>query len=225
MRAEAQPPHRKWPGIVGAAAISTALIVAVLLFGHSPIGPSKSADPSPAQSTPPTSETANPTGCLGGATRDAKMVLSARARAPHTTNGAIESATAFVRWLNQYPYPTVGDIAAVQASALSSRAQTKDIAAFFATEPNLSGGLVPNDSPYNLSTVPGVYYLESASPNQVTTSIGTALVVDGALSPTLKGSITVTVSWETSGWKFVSSEGKRTTQDLYSIGRPFSSGC
>jgi len=153
------------------------------------------------------------------------MVLDARSGASHSSNGGVEVATAFARWLNQYPYPTATDIAAVQAAALSSRAQTKDIAAFFATNPNLSGGLVANDSPYFLSTVPGVYHLESATSNEVTASIGTALVVDGALSATLKGSITVTVSWEEGGWKFVSSKGTRTTQELYSIGRPFTGGC
>lgn len=225
MRAEAKRPRRIWPWFAIGAAALLALVIAIVLVGRGPTGPPSASPSSPQTSASPVHSDADPTGCLGGEGRDAKMVLTARSDAPHTSNGAIEVATAFVRWLNQYPYPSARDIAAVQATALSSRAQTKDMAAFFATKPNLSGGLVANDSPYYLSTVPGVYYLESAAPNEVTASIGTALVVDGALSATLKGSITVTVSWEDGGWKFVSSKGTRTTEELYSIGRPFTDGC
>jgi hypothetical protein len=42
------------------------------------------------------------------------MVLSAEKLAPHTTNGAVEVATAFVRWLNQYPYPSASTYAAIE---------------------------------------------------------------------------------------------------------------
>lgn len=226
MRAEAQRPRRVWPWFVGVAAIVIALLIAIVVTGHGPTGPpvastSNSPTPTPSASI----NDVEPTGCLGGKNRDADMVVSAGASAPHSSNGAIEVATAFIRWLNQYPYPTAADIAVIEKGALSGSAPTKDIAAFFDTKPNLSGGLVPDQSPYYLSTVPGVFYLESAASDEVTASIGTALVVNGALSPTLKGSITVTVAWESGGWKFVSSEGTRTTEELYSIGRPFTSGC
>lgn len=226
MRAETKRPRRRWPWIAGAAAIAIAILITIIMTGHGPPGP-----PATSPSNPPTHSPAgigtdaDPTGCLGGSTRDSAMVLAAGASAPHTSNGAIEVSTAFVRWLNRYPYPPAVDITVIQKDALSTRAPTKDIVAFFDTKPNLSGGLVADGTPYNLSTVPGVFHLESATANEVTTSIGTALVVDGALSPTLKGSITVTVAWEDGGWKFVSSEGTRTTQELYTIGRPFSSGC
>jgi len=226
MRAEAQRPRRIWPWFVGIAAIVIAVLIAIVFTGHGPTDPPTSSPSSSQTQTPSASgNDVEPTGCLGGQSRDANMVLSAGASAPHTSNGAIDVATAFVRWLNQYPYPTAADIAAIQKDALSESAPTKDIAAFFDSKPNLSGGLVPDESPYYLSTVPGVFYLESAAPDEVTASVGTALVVDGALSPTLKGSITVTVAWERDGWKFVSSEGTRTTEDLYSIGRPFTAGC
>jgi len=33
------------------------------------------------------------------------------------------------------------------------------------------------------------------------------------------------VHWERGSWKFVSSKGVRTTEDLYSIGTPFTAGC
>lgn len=212
--------------MAGGAAIAIAIVIAIIMTGHGPTGPpATSPSNAPTHAPAGSGNDADPTGCLGGATRDSEMVLAAGASAPHTSNGAIEVATAFVRWLNQYPYPPAADITVIQKDALSTKAPTKNIVAFFDTKPNLSGGLVADGTPYSLSTVPGVFHLESATANRATTSIGTALVVDGALSPTLKGSITVTVAWENGGWKFVSSEGTRTTEELYSIGRPFSSGC
>ena len=226
MRAEAKRPRRLWPWLLVGVVVVAALVVAGIVLGQRP-GAAPAPTPSGAPSSSSSAPTADiePTGCLGGKTRDAAMVLAARSAAPQTSNGAIEVGTAFVRWLNQYPYPSAADIAAVQGAALSATSPTKDIAAFFETKPNLSGGLVPDASPYFLSTVPGVYYLESAASTEVTASIGTGLVVDGALSPTLRGSITVTMKWEDGGWKFVSSKGTRTTQELYSIGRPFTAGC
>ena len=185
--------------------------------------PSSSAEPSPSSSSSPADISI--TGCLGGAARDAEMVLSAVDQAPHTSNGAVEVASAFVRWLNQFPYPSADDSRAVQGAALASGAPTKDVVAFFESEPNLSGGLVPDQTPYNLSTIGGVFHVESTGTYSATITIGTSLVEDGALSPSLKGSITVTLAWEDDRWKFVSSEGTRTTEDLFAIGEPFSEGC
>ena len=225
MRAQAKRPRRVWPWIAIGAALVVATVIAIAVIGNNPArAPLATATPTKTSGTA-APQSAEPTGCLGGRERNAKMVLAARSAAPHTSNGAIEVATSFVRWLNQYPYPTAGDITEVQGAAISARAQTKDIGAFFATNPNLSGGLVADNTPYFLSTVPGVYHLESTAPDEVTASIGTALVVDGALSSTMKGAIAVTVRWEDGGWKFVSSKGTRTTQELYSIGQPFTSGC
>jgi hypothetical protein len=153
------------------------------------------------------------------------MVLAAQSSATHSTNGGVEAAVAFMRWLNQYPYPAEDESRQVAQSGIATDAPTKDLVAFFAAEPNLSGGLVPDTTPYFLSTVPGVYNVESSSVDQVVVSIGSGLVINGELSATLRGSITVTVAWEDEVWKFVRSEGTRTTQDLFSIGKPFTAGC
>lgn len=225
MRAKATRPRRIWPWILLAVVVVSAIIAALTVSGVIP-APQPTTTQSPAPTIEPTTGAgAEPTGCLGGETRDAAMVLAAQAAAPQTSNGAIEVATAFVRWLNQYPYPSTADIATIEMEGLASSAPTKDVAGFFAGNPNLSGGLVPDGTTYYLSTLPGVYNLEAAAPDEVTASIGTALVIDGALSPTLKGSITVTVVWESGSWKFVNSEGTRSTEELYSIGRPFTGGC
>jgi hypothetical protein len=219
-------PRRRWPWVV--AAIIVAALVVALIAVHFVRGSSKPH--AATSSAPPSSESSPiadpaPTGCLGGRKRNAAMVLSAQRLAPDTTNGAVEVATAFVRWLNQYPYPATSTYTDIEKSGLATSAPTQDLAKFFASGPNLSGGLVADSTAYYLSTVPGVYHVESATSDSVSASIGTALVVNGVLSPTLKGSITVTVQWEDGVWKFVSSKGTRTTEDLYSVGTPFADGC
>lgn len=224
MRAQATRPRRIWPWILLALIVISVIIAALTVLVWNPGGSKPTASPTATVSDTPAPD-AEPTGCLGGSDRDAAMVLTAQTAAPHSSNGAIEVATAFVRWLNQYPYPAAADIAAIEESGLASNAPTKDIAGFFAGHPNLSGGLVPDGTDYYLSTLPGVYYLEATAADDVTASIGTALVIDGELSSSLKGSITVNMTWEDDSWKFVSSEGTRSTEELYSIGRPFTGGC
>jgi len=225
MRAAAKPRRRIWPWILGAILAISATIILVSILNGTWGSSLPTATPTPSTPSSEVPDDVEPTGCLGGSTRDADMVLEAQASAPQTANGAVEVAAAFVRWLNRYPYPTSSDIQKVETSGISVDAPTQDVAAFFAGSPNLSGGLVPDGVEYSLSTLPGVYNIESSSQKDVTVSVGTALVVDGALSPTLKGSITVHVTWEDQVWKFVSSEGTRTTEDLYAIGKPFTAGC
>ena len=213
-------------GALGVVVVAALVIIVVRIYapgGES--GDGGGGAPSVSGRTPSSESTADSvaTGCLGGESRDAAMVRDAQQSADHSESGAVEVAAAFVRWLNQYPYPDDADD--VQNSALSADAPTRDLVAFFDTEPDLSGGLVADDEEYWLSTVSGVYVVEDAEPDRVTASIGTALVRDGELSPTLKGSITVTVSWEDDQWAFVRSAGTRTTEDLFAVGIPFGGGC
>jgi hypothetical protein len=218
-------PRRWWPWVVLAIVLLAAIVAGLAMHfakGNAP-KVTKEHHPSPVASAA-VGDSA-PTGCLGGSKRDAAMVLSAERLAPHTTNGAVEVATAFVRWLNQYPYPTASSYRPIEESGLSTTAPTRDLGKFFATKPNLSGGLVPDGTTYHLSTAPGVFHVESEGTGESRVSIGTALVVGGVMSPTLKGSITVTVHWEAGSWRFVKSEGTRTTENLYSIGTPFTAGC
>lgn len=223
MNAKPQRRRRIWPWI---AAVIAIVIVAIAVSNTlRQAGVTPTASPSTPTATSTAVADGAPTGCLGGSGRDAAMVLAAQAQAQQTTSGAVEVSAAFVRWLNQFPYPSSVDIASIEKGSLSAQAPTKDLAGFFATNPNLSGGLVKDGQTYYLSTLPGVWHVESASEGEVKASIGTALVIDGALSPTLKGSITVDVRWEDGRWKFVSSQGTRTTQDLFSIGAPFAAGC
>ncbi|MDJ0337945.1 hypothetical protein [Cryobacterium sp. PH31-O1] len=231
MHATAPPTRRTWPWIVGAAILIGALIIAgAVYFGiqagtaiptADPTTPTASSLPSP--STTPVD--AEPNGCLGGETRDAAMILAAQQAAPHTTNGAVDFAASFVRWIQRFPYPAADDAAAVGDSAMARESFTNDLVSYLAAEPDLSGGIVPLGEGYYMSTVPGVWVIESASNDRVEVTIGTAFVVNGALSATLKSSITVVAVWEDGQWKIADANGTRTTEDLYSVGRPFAEGC
>ncbi len=152
------------------------------------------------------------------------MLIAAQESAGHSTTGAIEFATAYVRWIHQYPNPSAQDAEAAKVTFASS-IQDFDLIGYLATQPNLSGGLVENGRTFYSSTVPGVWFVESESADEVTVSIGTAFVVDGQLSASLRGSITVTVVWEDGAWRFLDSEGTRTTEELFEIGESFAEGC
>ena len=231
MHATAPPIRRTWPWIVGAAILVGALIIAGAVYIGSqadtaaptaePATPIASSTPSP--STVPV-ET-EPTGCLGGDARDAAMVLTAQQDAPHTSSGAVDFAASFVRWIQRFPYPAADDAAAVGDSAMARESFTDDLVSYLAAGPDLSGGIVAPGDEYYMSTIPGVWVIEAASNDRVEVTIGSAFVVNGALSATLKSSITVVAVWEDGQWKIADANGTRTTEALYSVGRPFTEGC
>lgn len=226
---EARPPRRLWPWVTIGALLLVAVVIAVVFAvtrqpdtEDLPTDPTVSSSPT---TSAPTLEDVKPTGCLGGPNRDAEMVLAAQEAAPHTSNGAVEFATSFIRWAYQYPYPSAADANSISGAAVAEDAPTRDLAAFFATEPNVSGGLVPDKTEYYRSTVPGVWNLESYSDDKASIAIGTGVVVEGSLNPSVRGSVTVDVAWSESGWRFVTSEGTRTTEELYEIGTAYTEGC
>lgn len=227
MRAEAKAPRRKWPWIVGGAALVGAALVAALSTGQLDFVPAENPGAAPAPSSSANHDDPAPTGCLGGTAKDAAMVLAAQKAAPHSSNGAAEVAAALVRWAYQYPYPSEADSDAVSETLIASSAPSTfpAFSEFFASGPNVSGGLVDDGVPYSVSTVPGVWNLESYSESTAKVTIGGGLVEEGALSPTLKVSATVTLDWEAGGWKLVGIQGTRTTESLYSVGTPMTAGC
>lgn len=217
---------RRWIvlGLIAVVALA-AIIMAVALATRVTTDP----EPVPSSSRPtsPSSEPADslPTGCLGGEERDAAMLTQTVEAAAHTSNGAVEVAASFVRWLQRFPYPADDEVIAVNDGVLATQSFTDDLASYLSARPDLSGGIVAEGTTYWMSTVPGVWHIESSSGDEVVVTIGTAFVVDGGLSPTLRSSITVTVRWEDDGWRVANADGTRTTEDLYAIGRPFAEGC
>jgi hypothetical protein len=202
-------------------------IIVVLAVHFASGGTSPSARPTDSHTTSKSSPVADaaPTGCLGGSTRDSSMVLSAEKLAPRTTNGAVEVASAFTRWIQRYPYPSASDAATIQKKVLASKSFTDDLANYIAGKPDLSGGIVPGGQTYYMSTVPGVWNLESANSNKAVVTIGTAFVVNGAVSSSLRSSITVTEVWQSGGWRIANVAGTRSTEQLFSIGHAFTGGC
>jgi hypothetical protein len=217
---------RRWIvlGLIAAVAIA-AVIIAVAVATRDATDPAPV--PSSSRNASPSSEPADslPTGCLGGEERDAAMLIQTIDAAAHTSNDAIEVAASFVRWFQRFPYPDDDEVLAINDSVLAEQSFTDDLASYLASRPDLSGGIVAEGTTYWMSTVPGVWHLESSSSDEAVVTIGTAFVVDGALSPTLRSSITVTVRWEDDGWRVSNADGTRTTEDLYAIGRPFAEGC
>lgn len=219
----------RWPWIVGALALLVVLVVVFALTA--PRGGDDRAVPATTPPAPTSTSggdaAAQPTGCLGGSNRDAAMVRAAQKAAPHTSNGAVEFTTALVRWMFRVPTATPAEAGEVSKFAVASDASDsfKDLATALAKTPNPSAGIVQDGKPFYLSTVPGVWNLESYEGDTATVSIGSAYVVDGAMSPTLRAASTFTVKWEDGAWRLVSGEYKRSTQELFSIGTQFTGGC
>ena len=225
MRAEAKRPRRIWPWLATGVAILAALVIAIAVLGHGPTGPPNTSPSRPQTSVSPVPGDANPTGCLGGNTRDAAMILKAVNSAGQGKFGAVDVAASFTRWIQRYPYPTAAEADEVGAGVLAKDSFTSNLADYLASKPDLSGGIVPMGTTYYMNTVPGVWYVESSDSKRVTVSIGSGYVIDGSLSPTLRSSITVTLVLEGKQWKVANADGTRTPTDLYRIGHPFTGGC
>lgn len=218
---------RRWPLIAIVAFIIAAVIIAVVLAtGHRGTTPTSSPTPATTTSASQTPD-AQPTGCLGGSARDAAMVLAAQKAAPHTTSGAVDVAAALVRWTFRSPIFDATQANQVSENIMSSTAtaEFRDLAGGAARNPNNSGGVVPDGTPFYLSTAQGVWYADSASTDTVKVSIGAAYVVNGAVSPQLRSSSTVVMVWERGGWHAQSGSIEHTTEELFRIGTPFVGGC
>jgi len=213
-------------GLVLVGGIAVFVTLTIVNSGAVPTPrPTSSSAPVTVSPTPTSDSVDTPNGCLGGETRDSRMLVSAVSQAAQNSDGAVEVAASFVRWIQRFPYPSADEALDIEASALSSESFTDDLVQYLADQPDLSGGIVDPGESYWMSTVPGVWHVESAAADRVEVTIGTGFVIDGALSPTLRSSITITLVWEGSGWKVAEADGTRTTEELYSIGERFDGGC
>jgi len=219
-----------WPWVIGAIAAAVVVVLVILALtggfgGRSTAQPTSSGTVSAAPST--SAADLAPTGCLGGVTIDDNMLRTAQQQAPHTSNGAVEFTTAFVRWLYRYPVPTQAEASAAQQFAIATDAAPsyKDLAAGLAKSPNMSNGAVDDSATFHLSTVNGVWNLESYAGDSATVSVAAAFVVNGVMSPTMSSASTLTVKWQDGAWRVYSGEYKRTPAQLHQIGTAFTGGC
>lgn len=231
-----KPPARRWPWVIAVVVVAAAALILALVFVKAPApGSTRSTStpavtpsvPVPAQTlmvTPDPVADAAPTGCLGGPERNADMVLATVEKAPHTSNGAVEVAASLVRWISQSAIPSGDDVQRIQEAVLASGSAI-DLEGAMVPGADMSNGSIPAGTPFYLSTAPGVWDVESSGESTVTVAIGTGFVVNGALSPTQRGSATMTMQWENDHWTLLSSGGSRTPADLFASGTAFTGGC
>jgi hypothetical protein len=213
MRMYSASGRSRWPLVIigGVAAIA---IVGGVAYGavnqDEPVA-APTTQPTPTPSATDTSgagdgeEGAAPTGCLGGNNRDADMVLTAQAEAPHTTFGAVEVATSFYRFLWQYPYPSETEAAAVMETVISSTVDEKfgDLPELYRSAgDNPTGGVVTPGTPFYTSSTNGIWRVsEDSTPDRVVVDLAVGYVIDGALSPTAVAGMGVVMVWEPNGWR------------------------
>ena len=194
------------------------------LVWQPPVDGSSEPTSTPRAPGPTTPVDVEPTGCLGGDTRDAAMVLAAQEAAARTRNGAVEFATSYVRWLTRYPVPSAAEAEAIQTAAVVDGG-IYDLIGSLKAEPNLSGALVPNGEEFYVSTVPGVWNLESYAGDTAEVSVGVGVVINGELHPQFRISTMLTLAWEGDAWRVDHANQARTTEELFSIGTGYTGGC
>lgn len=226
--------RKRWPWAVGGGIGAVVLIVGGAVaynelkpdntpgpVSTSVLPPAPSSTPRPTGSAP-TFDGRGPNGCAGGEAINADMVLNAQAEAEHNTDGAVEVAAAFTRWLVRSPLPSQEEAQKLERDAMAQDAKVDDLAVFVAQSPEL---LPTEGTEAHLSTLNGVWQIESSAADAVTASIGTRILVDGAVDPANAGSVTVDVKWEDGAWKIVNGEFRVAVDVLFQNGIEFDGGC
>lgn len=162
-----------------------------------------------------------PNGCLGGASNDAAGLLKAQKGAPHSEAGAVGFGAAVLRWIAQYPRPSVGDGTTVSAAILAKGAT--------GTVANLAANMadakpLPGVTSGSLNFADGRYLVEESTPDMVRVTVGGAEVRNGKPTDQQIAS-TITLVWEDSVWKVRSDGTERTLNELFASGSAFSGGC
>lgn len=162
-----------------------------------------------------------PNGCLAGPSNEAAALLKAQKEAPHSEAGAVGLAAAVLRWIAQYPRPSVADGATV-STALLAKGATGTVANLAA---NLAAAkTLPGVTSGSLNFADGRYVVEEATPDMVRVTVGGAEVRNG--KPTeQKIASTLTLTWEDDVWKVRSDGNERPLDDLFATGSAFSGGC
>ncbi|ROS47927.1 hypothetical protein [Frigoribacterium sp. PhB24] len=232
----------RWPFVIVGGVATVAIVGGVAFAATRPddeqvAAPTTSAPASTAPTAAPTGDTSGagdneddvpPTGCLGGQERNADMVLTAQSEAKHSTYGAVEVATAFYRFLWQYPYPADAEANAVTDNLMSSSspASFRDLpAAYEAAGDNMAAGTVDAGAPFHISTTNGLWrVLEESTGDRVFVELAEGYVVDGALSPALSTVAGYIMVWEDDAWHI--EQGLTPDQDkLAAGGNRYTGGC
>lgn len=162
-----------------------------------------------------------PNGCLAGTSNEAAGLLKAQKEAPHSEAGAVGLAAAVLRWIAQYPRPSVADGTTV-STALLAKGATGTVANLAA---NLAAAKpLPGVTSGSLNFADGRYVVEEATSDMVRVTVGGAEVRNG--KPTdQKIASTITLAWEDDVWKVRSDGNERPLDYLFATGSAFSGGC
>lgn len=101
-----RPPLPRWIWIAGAAVVAAAVVVGVVLWAQRPTD--SDTGPTPTATEPAATPGADPdivTGCLAEG-QGVEMLLTTQEAAPQTEAGAVEFATAAMKWPNRWPWPS-----------------------------------------------------------------------------------------------------------------------
>ncbi|TFD02723.1 hypothetical protein E3T28_04865 [Cryobacterium sinapicolor] len=227
----------RWPIIIGATALVVAIGGGIAYTANRP-APTPGAAPSTATATPtptPTGSTGAagagddvaPTGCLGGQDRNVNMVLAAQADAKHTTYGAVETATAFYRFIWQYPYPSAEDANTITNEVMTANtpASYADLAGTYASTEDLTTGDLEPGTPFHLSTTNGLWLVaQDSTADRVTVNIAAGYVVNGELSPTKVTAQAFVMVWEGDAWHVEKGE-QPDAEKLGAGGNRYTRGC
>lgn len=223
-----RPPLPRWIWVVGGAIVAAAIVVGVVLWAQRPTDPDAGPTPGATDSTPtPGTDTETVTGCLvDGQSLD--MLLRTQENAAHSEAGAAEFATAAMRWTKRWPWPTAEEFKVVTAETWTG-SSSFDQAQYDAlvAGPNASSGIVPEGTPFHLTSVVGRYYVDNYEGDIAQVTVGLSFVIGEAVSPLYRSVGTYDLEWTDDGWKTVYVSNKHTVQELFDddLGTPYTGGC
>ncbi len=207
MTVEPRPPLPRWVWVTAGAL--AAVIVAGVIFVQTqqhPTPPSSSASPAPSRSASASSsaDTSSPgvvSGCLAEG-QSVDMLLTTQKKAPHTPEGAVEVATALLRWAHRWPAPTVDEYQEV-ANTMWAGAKpfNRDDYNTEVAGKNMTGGIVPDNTDYYLTPTLGFWTVNEYTGDTATVSIALTYDISRAVSPIYKSANGFRMVWSDQGWK------------------------
>lgn len=221
-----RPPLPRWIWVVGGAILAAVIVVGLVLWAQRPTDPDAGPTPGATESTPtPGTDTETVTGCLAEG-QSVDMLLTTQESAPQSEAGAAEFATAQMRWLKQWPWVSFEEFEQANRETWAGgqpidRAQYDDMVA----GPNASSGIVPDGTPFHLTSVVGRWHVDAYDGDTAQVTVGLAFVIGEAVSPLYRSVGTYNLEWTDAGWVAKSTEAKYTVEEAFDLGDPYTGGC
>ncbi|MBT2486934.1 MULTISPECIES: hypothetical protein [unclassified Microbacterium] len=222
-----RPPLPRWVWVVGGAIVAAAIVVGVVLWAQRPTDPDAGPTPGATGGTTatPGTDTETVTGCLAEG-QGIDMLLTTQESAPQSEAGAVEFATAQMRWTKQWPWASFEEFETANVETWAG-GQPIDRAQYDAmvAGPNASSGIVPDGTPFHLTSVVGRWYVDAYDGDTAQVTIGLAFVIGEAVSPLYRSVGTYNLEWTENGWVTKGTETKHTVEEAFDLGDPYTGGC